>query len=71
LDLRDERYFARDTALQRPPPAAVVPRPPIGPADYMTAPAGRINGLESVLTLVGGRVVYAGGAHARYEGAAP
>jgi predicted amidohydrolase YtcJ len=29
--------------------------------DYMTIPVGEIGGLESLLTMVGGRVVYAGG----------
>jgi predicted amidohydrolase YtcJ len=37
-------------------------------ADYMTIPVDRIGGLESVLTMVGGRVVYAAGQYKALEG---
>ena len=30
--------------------------------DYMTVPVDQIGGIESLLTMVGGKVVYAGGA---------
>jgi predicted amidohydrolase YtcJ len=36
--------------------------------DYMTIPVDRIGGLESVLTMVGGRVVYAAGEYRALEG---
>lgn len=35
--------------------------------DYLTAPVDRIPALESLLTIVGGRVVYAAGPFARFE----
>jgi predicted amidohydrolase YtcJ len=35
--------------------------------DYMTMPIGEIGGLESVLTMVGGRIVYAAGPYAALE----
>lgn len=35
--------------------------------DYMTVPVERIGGLESLLTMVGGRVVYAAGPLAKWE----
>jgi len=35
--------------------------------DYMTIPVGRIGGLESVLTMVGGKVVYAAGQYKPLE----
>jgi predicted amidohydrolase YtcJ len=37
-------------------------------ADYMTVPVERIGSLESVLTMVGGKVVYAAGPYAALEG---
>jgi hypothetical protein len=36
-------------------------------ADYMTVPVERIGSIESVLTMVGGRVVYASGAYGQLE----
>ncbi len=36
-------------------------------ADYLTVPTEKIGDLESVLTLVGGEVVYAAGDFARLE----
>ncbi|MBL1097400.1 amidohydrolase [Streptomyces coffeae] len=39
--------------------------------DYLTVPASRIPALTSVLTLVGGRVVYAAAEHARLDPALP
>ncbi len=35
--------------------------------DYLTVPAGEIGGIESVLTMVGGRIVYAAGPFAALE----
>jgi len=35
--------------------------------DYMTAPVDQISGTESLLTMVGGKIVYAAGAFARLE----
>ena len=35
--------------------------------DYLTAPTGEIGGIESVLTMVGGRIVYAVGPYAQLE----
>ncbi len=35
--------------------------------DYMTVPIGEIGGLRSLLTLVGGRIVYAAGDYAAFE----
>jgi hypothetical protein len=35
--------------------------------DYMTAPIDQIGGVESLLTMVGGKVVYAAGPFARFE----
>jgi predicted amidohydrolase YtcJ len=35
--------------------------------DYMSVPAGEIGGIESVLTMVGGRIVYAAGPYAAME----
>jgi len=35
--------------------------------DYMTAPVDEIGGIESVLTMVGGKIVYAAGPYARLE----
>ena len=35
--------------------------------DYMTAPVDRISGIESLLTMVGGRIVYAAGPLATWE----
>ena len=35
--------------------------------DYMTAPVDQIGGIESLLTMVGGKVVYAAGPLARFE----
>ncbi len=35
--------------------------------DYMSAPVGEVGGIESLLTMVGGRVVYASGPYARFE----
>ena len=39
--------------------------------DYMTIPLEKIGGLESVLTMVGGKIVYAAGPYRELEGAAP
>ncbi len=39
--------------------------------DYMTVPAEQIGGIESLLTMVGGRVVYAAGPYAAFEDKAP
>src|SRR5215469_2258680 len=36
--------------------------------DYMTIPVDQIGGLESLLTMVGGRIVYAAGPLAKWEG---
>jgi predicted amidohydrolase YtcJ len=36
--------------------------------DYLTVPTDQIGGIESLLTMVGGKVVYAAGAFARFEG---
>ena len=35
--------------------------------DYMTIPVGQIGGLESLLTMVGGRIVYAAGPFAKWQ----
>jgi predicted amidohydrolase YtcJ len=35
--------------------------------DYMTVPAGEIGGIESLLTMVGGRIVYGAGPYAAHE----
>ena len=35
--------------------------------DYMTMPVGEIGALESLLTMVGGRIVYAAGPYAALE----
>jgi predicted amidohydrolase YtcJ len=35
--------------------------------DYMTAPVEQIGGIESVLTMVGGKVVYAAAPYRRFE----
>jgi predicted amidohydrolase YtcJ len=35
--------------------------------DYMTVPADQVGGIESVLTMVGGRIVYAAGPFAQLE----
>jgi len=35
--------------------------------DYMTVPAEEIGGIESLLTMVGGKIVYASGPYARFE----
>jgi predicted amidohydrolase YtcJ len=35
--------------------------------DYLTVPTGEIGGIESVLTMVGGRIVYAAGPYAQLE----
>jgi predicted amidohydrolase YtcJ len=35
--------------------------------DYMTVPAEQIGGIESLLTMVGGKIVYAAGPYARFE----
>jgi hypothetical protein len=35
--------------------------------DYMTVPVDQIGGTESLLTMVGGKVVYAAGPFARWE----
>ena len=35
--------------------------------DYLTVPVSEIGGIESLLTMVGGRVVYAAGAFAPLE----
>jgi predicted amidohydrolase YtcJ len=37
--------------------------------DYMTAPAGQVGGIESLLTMVGGKIVYASGPFAKWENA--
>ena len=37
--------------------------------DYMTVPAGEVGGIESLLTMVGGKIVYAAGPYARFEDA--
>ena len=36
-------------------------------SDYMTVPVGQIGGIESLLTMVGGRVVYAAGSFGDLE----
>jgi len=36
-------------------------------ADYLTVPVEKIGGLESVLTMVGGKVVYAAGPFASLD----
>ena len=38
--------------------------------DYMTVPVDQIGGIESVLTMVGGRVVYAAGSYKALENSA-
>jgi predicted amidohydrolase YtcJ len=35
--------------------------------DYMTAPEEQIGGIESVLTMVGGKIIYASGPYAQFE----
>jgi hypothetical protein len=35
--------------------------------DYMTAPVAQIGGIESLLTMVGGRIVYAAGPYTQFE----
>jgi predicted amidohydrolase YtcJ len=35
--------------------------------DYMTVPAGEVGGIESLLTMVGGKIVYAAGPFAQFE----
>ena len=35
--------------------------------DYMTVPVGDVHTIESVLTMVGGKVVFAQGAYAKME----
>ena len=35
--------------------------------DYLTVPTGDISGIESLLTMVGGRIVYAAGPYAQFE----
>jgi predicted amidohydrolase YtcJ len=35
--------------------------------DYMTVPVDRIGGIESVLTMVGGKIVYAAAPFAKLE----
>jgi predicted amidohydrolase YtcJ len=35
--------------------------------DYMTVPVSEIGGIESLLTMVGGKIVYAAGPYARLE----
>jgi hypothetical protein len=35
--------------------------------DYMTIPTGEVGGIESLLTAVGGRIVYAAGPFRQYE----
>jgi hypothetical protein len=37
--------------------------------DYMTIPVSDVHGIESVLTMVGGKIVYAAGPFAKYESA--
>ncbi len=37
--------------------------------DYMTVPVDQVGGLESLLTMVGGQIVYASGAFAKWENA--
>jgi len=37
--------------------------------DYMSVPVDQIGGIESVLTMVGGKVVYAAGPYKALEGA--
>jgi len=39
--------------------------------DYMTIPVEEIGGLESLLTIVGGRIVYAAGPYVRFNQPAP
>jgi predicted amidohydrolase YtcJ len=39
--------------------------------DIMAAPAGEIGGTESMLTMVGGRIVYGAGPYAALEGRRP
>ena len=34
--------------------------------DYLTVPVGEIGGIESLLTMVGGKIVYAAGAYEKY-----
>jgi predicted amidohydrolase YtcJ len=35
--------------------------------DYMTVPVGEVGGIESLLTMVGGRIVYAAGPYQKYQ----
>ena len=35
--------------------------------DYLTIPVGEIGGIESLLTMVGGKIVYAAGPFAQFE----
>jgi hypothetical protein len=35
--------------------------------DYMTAPEEQVGGIESLLTMVGGKIVYASGPYAQFE----
>jgi predicted amidohydrolase YtcJ len=35
--------------------------------DYLSVPVAEIGGIQSLLTMVGGRVVYADGAFAKFE----
>jgi predicted amidohydrolase YtcJ len=37
--------------------------------DYMTAPVEQVGSIESLLTMVGGKIVYAAGPFARFEDA--
>ena len=35
--------------------------------DYMTVPVDQVGGIESLLTMVGGKIVYAAGPYAQFE----
>ena len=46
---------------------ANLPISPVLTKDYMTVPVEQIGGIESLLTMVGGKIVYAAGPFAKWE----
>ena len=60
-------WFSRDEGRRGSLEAGKLADLAVLSGDYLTVPVDRIGGLESLLTMVGGRIVYAAGPYARLE----
>jgi len=60
-------WFSRDEAQRGSLEAGKLADLAVLSKDYMTAPVDQVGGIESVLTMVGGKIVYASAPYSRFE----